>query len=218
MTRVAIYARVSTAGQNTDNQVEELRRYALARGWEITGEYVDQGVSGAKASRPALNRLMADAAARRFDAVAVWKLDRFGRSIQHLVSAVADLTSAGVRFVAVTQGIDTDQSNPTGRLLFNILASIAEFERELIKERISIGVQRARKNGTKSGRAWGRPRAADPETNYRVCKLRESGASFGEIVTATGLKRSTVVRLVQKGAAGTLSKRVEPAKSLSANG
>lgn len=201
MTRVALYARVSTTGQNTENQIDELRRYSAARGWSVAEEYVDAGVSGAKTSRPALDRLMKDATARHFDAVAVWKLDRFGRSVLHLTRAVAELDAAGVRFVAISQGIDTDHSNPTGRLLFNILSSIAQFERELINERITLGVDRARRTGTKSGKPWGRPKAADAATTYRAVKLREEGRSFSEIVAATGLKRSTVVRLVQKGCA-----------------
>ena len=194
MTRVALYARVSTAKQETDNQVEELRRYALARGWEVAGEYVDRGISGAKASRPALNRLMADARERRFDAVIVWKLDRFGRSIRHLLDAVELLTSFGVRFLAVTQGIDTDQSNPIGRLLLSILGAIAEFERDLIRERIAAGVSRTAKSGTKSGKAWGRPRAAGPAKFVEVQQLRKDGLSISQIQQKTNLSRGVVQR------------------------
>ena len=124
--RVALYARVSTLnGQHPEMQLSELRDYAFRRGWEITGEYVDQGVSGSKDSRPALNRLMADAHRRRFDIVACWKVDRFGRSLKHLVNALADLDSYGVAFVSLRDNLDL--STPTGRLMFQIIGAMAEF-------------------------------------------------------------------------------------------
>ena len=111
--RCALYARVSTTDQNCEMQLRELREYIARREWKIAGEYVDTGFSGAKASRPALDRLMADAAERKFDCVVVWKLDRFGRSVLNLSQQIAALTSYGIRFIATTQGLDTDQSNPT---------------------------------------------------------------------------------------------------------
>jgi len=149
--KCAIYARVSTADQTCENQLAELRQYASARGWTAT-EYVDAGWSGAKASRPQLDRLMADARLRKFDCVLVSKLDRFGRSVAHLTSAVQELDHLGVRFLVPVQGLDSDKSNATGRLLFNVLASIAEFERELIRERVRAGMNRARADGTQLGR------------------------------------------------------------------
>ena len=110
--QVALYARVSTTDQSCEMQLRELREYAARRGWDIAGEYVDTGWSGAKANRPELNRLMADAQMRRFDAVVCWKLDRFGRSLVNCVSAIQELSTLGVRFLAVSQGLDTDQANP----------------------------------------------------------------------------------------------------------
>src|SRR5579864_9681306 len=141
--RAVIYARVSTTDQNCEMQVRELREYAARRGWQVSAEYIDTGWSGAKASRPELDRLMKDAAFRRFDAVLVWKLDRFGRSVRNCLDGIESLRTNGVRFLAVSQSIDTDESNPTARLLLHILASVAEFERELIRERVRAGIKSA---------------------------------------------------------------------------
>src|ERR1700737_4988801 len=147
--RAVLYARVSTTDQNCEMQLQEMREYCQRRGWEISGEYVDTGWSGVKASRPELNRLMQDAALRRCDTVLVWKLDRFGRSVKNCVDGIAALTAAGVRFIAVSQSIDTDESNPTSRLLLHILASVAEFEGELIRERVRAGIRSAKHKGKK---------------------------------------------------------------------
>ena len=113
--RTAIYARVSTADQSCEMQLRELREYLSRRGWELAGEYVDTGWSGAHASRPELNRLMRDARMRRFDTVVVWKLDRWGRSVVHSIKSIQELTALGIRFVALTQNIDTDESSPTSQ-------------------------------------------------------------------------------------------------------
>jgi DNA invertase Pin-like site-specific DNA recombinase len=120
----AIYARVSTQDQNCEMQIRELREYSVRRGWNLVAEYVDTGWSGAKASRPQLDELMKDAALRRFDAVMVWKLDRFGRSVRNCLDGIESLRTNGVRFLAVSQSIDADESNPTARLLLHILASV----------------------------------------------------------------------------------------------
>src|SRR2546427_4465067 len=143
--KAAIYARVSTSDQNCEMQLRELREYAHRREWEIAGEYVDTGWSGAKASRPELNHLMQDASRRGFDAVLVYKLDRFGRSVRNCLDGISALRSHGVRFLAVSQNIDTDETNPTARLMLHILAAVAEFERELIRERVASGVANARR-------------------------------------------------------------------------
>jgi DNA invertase Pin-like site-specific DNA recombinase len=147
--RAAIYARVSTADQTCENQLIDLRRYCAARGWDAT-EYVDTGVSGAKDRRPALDQLMADARRRKADTVVVWRLDRFGRNLRHLITAIEELNAAGVSFVSLGENIDT--ASPTGRLLLGIMGSFAEFERERIRERIHAGLARARRQGQKLGR------------------------------------------------------------------
>jgi putative DNA-invertase from lambdoid prophage Rac len=150
--RCALYARVSTTDQNCEMQLRELREYIARRDWKSGGEYIDTGFSGAKASRPALDKLMADAAQHKFDCVAVWKIDRFGRSVLHLNQQLAALTSYGVRFIATSQSLDTDEKNPTSRLLLQILASVAEFEREMIRERTLSGIKAAQAAGKVVGR------------------------------------------------------------------
>jgi len=151
--RVALYGRVSTLdkGQDVNLQLNELREYSTRRNWHVAGEYVDSGVSGAKESRPELNRLMADAKKRRFDVVAVWKLDRFGRSLKHLVMTLADLESLGIAFVSLRDGFDL--STPSGRLMFQIIGAMGEFERNLIRERVRAGMAHAKSKGRKLGRA-----------------------------------------------------------------
>lgn len=149
--RCAFYCRASTTDQNCEMQ---LREYITHRCWQNGGEYIDTGFGGAKTSRPALDRLIADAAKRKFDCVAVWKIDRLGRSVLHLNQQIAALTSYGARFIATSQSIDTDQSNPTSRLLLQILTSVAEFEREMIRERTLSGIRAAQA----AGKAVGRPK------------------------------------------------------------
>jgi len=149
--RAALYARVSTDEQSPELQVAELRRLAEQRGWRVVGEYVDHGVSGAKESRPALDRLLADAQAGELDLVAVWKLDRLGRSLQHLLRTLDSLTGWGVQFVSARDsGIDT--TSPSGRLMLHMLAAFAEFERGLLRERVLAGVRRAQAAGKHCGR------------------------------------------------------------------
>src|ERR1035437_5339427 len=149
--RVARYARVSTLnGQHPEMQLADLREYASRRGWQIAGEYVDEGVSGSKECRPGLNRLMDDSRRRQFDIVLVWKIDRFGRSLKHLVNALADLDSYGVAFASLKDNLDL--STPSGRLMFQIIGAMAEFERALIQERVKAGLHNARRNGKKLGR------------------------------------------------------------------
>jgi len=172
--RVAIYARVSTTnhGQDAGLQTGEMRQFAEARGWTLAGEYVDAGVSGAKDSRPELNRLMSDAHEGRFDVVLVWKLDRFGRSLRHLVNALAEFESLGIAFVSLSDNLDL--STASGRLMFNIIGAMAEFERALIQERVKAGIRNARAKG----RRIGRPRAnVDADQIARAgAQLEENGA------------------------------------------
>jgi len=149
--RVALYARVSTLnGLDPEMQLSELREYVARRGWTVSGEYVDHGVSGSKESRPELNRLTIDAHRRVFDAVLVWKIDRYGRSLKHLVNALADLSAYGVAFVSLRDNLDL--STPSGRLMFQIIGAMAEFERALIQERVRAGLRNARAKGRRLGR------------------------------------------------------------------
>ena len=142
--RLAIYARCSTAEQTVDHQLDGLREYEQARGFEVVDEYLDEGVSGAKAQRPALDRLLADAHRRRFDAVLIWKLDRLGRSLSHLIRLVDTFGSLGIDLVSLGDpGLDT--TSPHGRLLFSVMGAVAEFERELIRERTRSGVAASRR-------------------------------------------------------------------------
>jgi DNA invertase Pin-like site-specific DNA recombinase len=145
--RVAIYARVSTTnGQDPSVQTRELREYCERRGWQLAGEYVDVGISRAKDSRPELNKMMADAHGRRFDAIVVWKFDRFARSVSHLLRALETFNALGIAFVSLSEQIDT--STPTGRMIFTVLGAVAELERSLIAERVRAGLRNARAKGT----------------------------------------------------------------------
>lgn len=149
--RVAIYARVSTSsGQDPEMQIRELKEYCRNRGWKIAGEFVDSGISGATESRPQLNRLMADANRRRFDAVVVWKFDRFARSVSHLLRSLETFSALGIEFVSLSEQLDS--STPTGKMVFTILGSVAELERSLIGERVKAGLRNAIAKGTKLGR------------------------------------------------------------------
>ena len=183
--RVALYARVSTAiGQSPEMQLVELREYASRRGWEIFREYVDHGISGSKESRPELNRLMADVHRRHFDVVLCWKVDRFGRSLKHLVNALADLDSYGIAFVSLRDNLDL--STPSGRLMFQIIGAMAEFERSLIQERVRAGLR----NAKIKGKTLGRPRRV--VNGDHMARLREQGESFREIAKAVGVSPGTV--------------------------
>jgi DNA invertase Pin-like site-specific DNA recombinase len=183
--RVAIYARVSTLyGQHPEMQLAELREYAARRGWEVACEYVDEGVSGSKESRPALNRLMTDAHRRQFDAVLVWKIDRFGRSLKHLVIALADLDAYGVAFISLHDKLDL--STPTGRLMFAVIGAMAEFELSLTKERVRCGLVNARAHG----KQLGRPRRV--VSNDQLLRLKAEGCSLREIAHKLGIGYGTV--------------------------
>ena len=188
--KAAIYCRVSTSDQHNEIQVRELTEYVKRRGWELVGVYQDQ-VSGAKTRRPGLDALMKDARLRKFDAVLVLKLDRFGRSLIQCVSGIQELASVGVRFIAVSQGMDTDDANPASKLMMHILAAVAEFERELIKERVSLGL----KNAMAAGVSLGRPRRVFDR--QRAMDLRDQGLSFPEIARELGVGYGTVVRGIQ---------------------
>src|SRR5271166_6070018 len=191
ISRVAVYARVSTLnGQDPEMQLSELREYAFRRGWTITAEYVDHGVSGSKESRPELNQLMSDAHRRKFDAVLVWKIDRFGRSLKHLVNALADLCAYGVAFISFRDNLDL--STPSGRLMFQIIGAMAEFERSLIQERVKAGLRNARAKGKK----FGRPRAqVDAD---RVAELRRDGLSWSQVCRTLKVSKGSAQRSVAR--------------------
>jgi len=194
--RAAIYARVSTTDQHPEVQLDPLREYAEARGFEIVEEHVDHGVSGAKGSRPALDEMMAAARRRDVDVIVLAKLDRLARSVQHLVELSLELKALGVDLVVRDQAIDT--STPTGRLLFHVLSSIAEFERDLIRERINAGLDLARKRGKR----FGRPPVTDRKQRARIARLRASGHSIRAIAEQVGVGRGTVERVLAAARAG----------------
>jgi DNA invertase Pin-like site-specific DNA recombinase len=184
--KVAIYARVSTInrGQDVSMQLRELRQFADARGWEVAGEYVDAGVSGAKDSRPELNHLMADAHKRRFDVVCVWRFDRFARSVSHLLRALENFNALGIAFVSLSEQMDT--TTPTGKMVFTVLGAVAELERSLIVERVRAGLRNARAKG----KILGRPRVAVDAA--RISRLHSEGRSIREIADELGYSRSIV--------------------------
>ena len=165
-------------------QTTELREYVRHRGWSVAGEYVDVGVSGAKDSRPELNRLMADASRRKFDAVVVWRFDRLARSVSHLLRALETFRALGIEFVSYSEAIDT--STPVGKMTFTVLGAVAELERSLIVERVRAGVRHAKAKG----KTLGRPRVAVDTATIGL--LRSQGCTVREIATALGYSRSLV--------------------------
>jgi DNA invertase Pin-like site-specific DNA recombinase len=188
--RVALYARTSTADkQDPETQLLDLRRYALARGWEVVGEYVDQ-ISGAKERRPGLDALMECARHRQCDVVLVWRFDRFGRSTSHLLRGLEEFRSLGVDFVSFSEAIDTGSS--VGTLIFSILAALAAFERQLVTERVRAGLRRARAQGKPLGRRKVRDDA-------RIKRLRSEGLSIRQIAKAIGLSTTAVQRGLKSG-------------------
>ena len=195
-TRMAIYARVSTTnhGQDVSLQTRELEQFAQARGWQMVDAYIDAGVSGAKDSRPELNRLMADAHKRRFDVVAVWRFDRFARSVSHLLRALETFNALGIAFVSLSEQMDT--TTPTGKMVFTVLGAVAELERSLIAERVRAGLRNARAKG----KTLGRPRVVVDAT--RIGRLRSQGRSIREIADELGYSRSLVHKTLANRAPG----------------
>jgi len=183
--KAAIYARVSMVDQEPENQLQELRGYAEARGWTAT-EYVGRGVSGSKDRRPALDQLLADARRRRLDVVVCWRLDRLGRNLKHLITLLEELQALGVAFVSLAEGIDA--TTPAGKLQMHILGAIAEFERERIRERVLAGLARARSQGKRLGR----PRRAP-------AGLVVPGGSVRAAARVWGVSRSTAARWISAG-------------------
>lgn len=191
MTRVALYARVSTknSGQDPETQLLALREYAKARRLEVFAEYVDIGISGSKDSRPALNRLMADARKRRFDTVLVARFDRFARSTRHLVLALEEFNALGVDFISLSESVDT--STPMGKMVYTVIAAVAELERSLIRERVVMGLQRAKAQGKKLGRPSGTKASIK-----KIQRLKSQGLSIRQIASEMKVSKSTVSRLL----------------------
>lgn len=202
-TRAIIYARVSTKDQKCASQLAECRSYiARQKDWELTGEYIDAGISGKTTSRKELDRCMADAAKRKFDVVIVYKLDRWGRSMIHICESVMELDRIGVRFVAISQGIDTDKSSSASRLQLRIMAAFAEFEREIIGERSLSGIHAT----IAAGNPFGRPRRV-----FRVDlakELREKGFSWRETAERVGVSVTTLRETLDPDSISASKKRI----------
>jgi DNA invertase Pin-like site-specific DNA recombinase len=196
--RVALYARVSTNnGQDPEVQLRELREYCQRRGFDITEEFVDKGISGSRERRPALDKLTVVCRKRLVDAVVVYRYDRFARSLRQLVNALEEFRALDIDFISLHEGVDT--STPNGRLVFGIFASIAEFERELIRDRVRSGLAAAKAKG----KQLGRPRI-DAELEI-IASLKASGASWRAISRRTGVSVRTIRRAVE-GCGNNLSK------------
>jgi DNA invertase Pin-like site-specific DNA recombinase len=180
-------------------QTRELEQFAQTRGWRIVDSFLDTGVSGAKDSRPELNRLMADAHKRRFDIVCCWRFDRFARSVSHLLRALETFKALGIDFVSFSEQMDT--STPTGKMVFTVLGAVAELERSLIIERVKAGLRNARARGKRIGR----PRIV--VNGLLVKALRDAGRSWSEVCRETGLTKGTAQRSVSslpKSAGGSV--------------
>jgi DNA invertase Pin-like site-specific DNA recombinase len=190
--RVALYARVSTKdkGQDPETQFFPLRDFARDHHFEIIGEYVDVGISGSKERRPQLDRLMEHARKGKFDAVVVARFDRFARSVSHLLKALEEFNQLKIDFISLAENVDT--SSPMGRAIFTILGAVAELERNLIRERVLAGMDRARRQGKR----FGRPRALVDEV--KVCERLEAGESLRAIARDTGIARGTLRNIVQR--------------------
>jgi DNA invertase Pin-like site-specific DNA recombinase len=186
MKRVALYCRVSTKEQTVENQLLDLREYCKLRQWDITHEFTDHGVSGAKEIRPQLTELMKMAKKRKLDVVLVWRFDRFARSLKHLINALAEFNFYGIDFVSYQDGIDT--TSPAGKLQFQIVGAFSEFERDIIRERVKSGLRRAVEAGIRLGR---------PNVSWDVDKaqeMRARGVSLRSIAAELGVSKSLVAQ------------------------
>jgi len=183
---VALYARVSTDGQDPELQLTALRAHAANRGWTITEEYIDHGYSGAKEKRPALDRLMKTAWSGTVQAVLVWRFDRFARSVKHLIKALEQFRSLNVNFIPFQEQFDT--STPIGQAMFTIIGAMAQLERDIIRERVRAGIAVAKARGTRLGRPSVRLNAQE------LNSLKTSGLSLHEMARQLRCSRSTVRR------------------------
>jgi DNA invertase Pin-like site-specific DNA recombinase len=188
--KVALYTRVSTQDQSTDLQTSDLRRYCEQRGLEIYKEYCDQGISGTKEQRPALNELMEDARKRKFGAVLCWRFDRFTRSTKHLITALEEFSHLGMDFISHQENIYT--SSPLGKAMFTIVSAIAELERSIIVERVKAGIRRARENGKRLGR----PKKLNLNIE-ELQKMRDQGLSYTKIATRVHACPATIYKTLK---------------------
>jgi len=186
--KIAIYARVSTNEQNVDNQINELKKYCTARSYEIYNIYSDTGVSGSKESRPQFDIMLSDAKKRKFDCLIVWKLDRLSRSLKHLLNTLDILNDLNISFICYQDNIDTTTS--TGRLMFQIVGAFAEFERSMIRERVSLGLKRAKLQG----KQLGRPKSK--VNKELILSMRKQGMSLRSIAEQLGVSRMTIARII----------------------
>ena len=191
--RVALYCRVSTAHQSSDNQLQELERVASTRGWNVVQTFRDDGISGAKGreERPALDALLKAASRREIDLIAVWSIDRLGRSLQNLVTVVNDLQALGVGLFIYQQQLDT--TTPSGRLCFSMFGAFAEFERNLIRDRVRVGLERAKKNGVKLGR----PTNLNDSVRAAIVALRAQDHSIRHIARQLRVGTGTVYQVLR---------------------
>ncbi len=195
--RVALYARVSTDKQSTLNQLLELRHVAERMGWMVVEEFIDNGVSGAKGrkDRPKLDALFKGVARREFDIVAAWSVDRLGRSLVDLIALLQELHSVGVDLYLHQQGINT--ATPAGKALFQMMGVFAEFEREMIRERVAAGLAKAKVQGTKSGNPIGRP-AVSVDVEKHIRELRAQGMGILKVARQAGCGVSVVQRVIRQ--------------------
>lgn len=194
--KVAIYTRVSTKDQSVDMQVSDLTEYAKVRKFDVVSVYRDEGVSGSKARRPALDKLMEAARRRKFDIVLVWKFDRFGRSVVHLINSMMEFNNLGIDFISFTQGIDT--TVPLGKLIFNICAAFSEFELEDMSMKIKAGLKEAKKKGIHIGRE-----PVPEHIKEKIRSLREQeGLSYRVLATRFDLGKSVIGDIVNEGGGG----------------
>ncbi len=184
--KAGIYTRVSTESQSVGMQLSDLRAFTKQRGFEVYREYCDIGISGSKDSRPQLDALMDDARKKKIGTVVVWKFDRFARSTRHLINALHVFNHLGVHFISYMENIDT--SSPAGKVLFTMISAMAEFERDLIRERVKAGLNNARKRGTRLGR----PSVLTEEMNEEIKGLRGKGQSIRAIARKFNVSPSLV--------------------------
>lgn len=197
--KVALYARVSTDGQDPEVQLAALRAHAAQRGCQIVEEFIDRGYSGAKDRRPALDRLMRASWAGAFHAVLVWRFDRFARSVKHLVAAMETFRTLRVEFISLQEQFDT--STPIGQAMFTIIGAMAQLERDIIRERVKAGLERARVRGIRLGRP-----AASIDL-ARLQALRRQGLSMGEIARQARCSRSTIRRRLRTAVSPSMTDR-----------